>query len=356
MDTIASQASTFFRRAGSKFLDIKSRLRGKAFVCQSLQGAGHPGVCVNSDMMLSCGCRDTDGTGRIADLRETTFEDAFFGRQAESFRRKLAEGKTPTPNCYRCSHLRPVSKREAQRSLEEVNRPFSVMIENTSACNLQCISCRRDTLRSLRKRRMMPLEDVAKLAEEMGSMGVEKISYHHLGEPFLSKRLADELTTIRSHIPDVHIQVSTNGMLVDNDTRRDAALLFDHIQFSLDGIDTCMADRYQRGIDFDKVFENMKQLVAYRDARNLRHPIIVWKYLVFRWNERRPYRLKAIELAREAGVDELWFEPTVSPFYGVPWRTYCGFYRDLGTKDGGLRYVPFRESRATAADLTDHVW
>ena len=52
--------------------------------------------------------------------------------------------------------------------------------------------------------------------------------------------------------------------------------------------------------------------------------------------------LEAIELAREAKVDELWFEPTVSPFYGIPWRTMLGANRELGEKDGGMRYVSFR--------------
>ena len=72
-DTVATRVSALFRKIGSVMLNTKARLRGQAFVCGALQGNGHPGVCVNSDLMLSCGYRDTDGTGQIGDLREAAF-------------------------------------------------------------------------------------------------------------------------------------------------------------------------------------------------------------------------------------------------------------------------------------------
>ena len=348
MENLAVKASSLFRKIGATLLTAKARLRGRGFVCDSFQGTASIGVCINSDLMLSCGCRDLDGSGHVGNLREQSFEDVFLGPTAQSFREQLVVGRIPTPNCTRCMHLRMVPKHEAQRLLDHVAMPVSVMLENTSACNLRCVSCRRDTVKRLRKRRTMSLDDVRKVAGDLRRIGVEKITFHHLGEPFLSKRLLEELTVIRECNPDVRLQVSTNGMLVDTDRKREAALLFDHIQFSLDGIDQDMAARYQRGLDFDTVFRNLKNLVAYRDAGNHPRPRIVWKYLLFRWNERRKYRLNAIELAREAGVDELWFEKTVSPFYGLPWRSFLGFNRDLGVDRGFARHVIFREEATPA--------
>lgn len=189
---------------------------------------------------------------------------------------------------------------------------------------------------------MMSLSDIKRLAKEIREIGVTDISYHHLGEPFISKNLEEELKIIRDHNPTVRIQVSSNGMLISTDKQRRAAMLFDHIQISLDGINQEMVDRYQQGLRFETVYENMKQLVAYRNAQGFNRPVICWKYLLFRWTEQRKYQLKAIELARQANVDELWFEPTVSPVQGIPWRTMLGANRDLGVKDGGMRYVPFR--------------
>jgi radical SAM family protein len=343
MENLAAKTSSLLRKIGATLLTAKARLRGQGFVCDSVQGTASIGVCINSDLTLSCGCRDYDGSGHVGDLRECSLEDAFLGPTARSFREQLADGRLPTSNCTRCMHLRMISKHDAQRLLHHVTMPVSVLLENTSACNLRCVSCRRDTVKRLRKRRTMSLDDVRKVAEDLQRIGVEEITFHNLGEPFLSKRLLEELTIIRECNPGVRLQVSTNGMFVDTDRKREAALLFDHIQFSLDGIDQDMVARYQRGLDFDKVFRNLKNLVAYRDAGNHSRPRIVWKYLLFRWNERRKYRLSAIDMAREAGVDELWFEKTVSPFYGLPWRSYLGFNRDLGVDRGFARHVIFRE-------------
>jgi hypothetical protein len=125
---------------------------------------------------------------------------------------------------------------------------------------------------------------------------------------------------------------STNGMMIDSDEKREAALLVDRMQISLDGIDQAMAARYQRGIDFAHAYRNMKSLVDYRDTRGLARPQIIWKYLLFWWNDHRQHLQTALELGRQAGVDEMLFEKTVSPYYGISWRYYLGLLDNLGEK------------------------
>jgi hypothetical protein len=132
-------------------------------------------------------------------------------------------------------------------------------------------------------------------------------------------------------------------------------MLLDHLQISLDGDSQMTAARYQRGINFDKVYENMNALVAQRNAAGRRLPVICWKYLLFRWNEKREHLLKAVELAEAAGVDEIWFERTVSPLHGVPWRTFFGANRDIGVRDGNVRYVAFGPPAGTSEDCDDEL-
>ena len=76
----------------------------------------------------------------------------------------------------------------------------------------------------------------------------------------------------------------------------------------------------------------MQSLVEYRDARGLSRPIIIWKYLLFGWNDRKDYLRKAIEMGRAAGVDQMAFEKTFSPFYALPLRYYLGLLDDMGKK------------------------
>jgi len=348
MDTLAARASALFRRMKAGWLTAKARLSGRAFVCDALSGTSQINVCINSDLTVSCSCRDFDGSGRVADLNEDRLEDAFHGPTAAEFRAQLAAGRLPVTACARCWDLRMVSRDEAQRRQHDVRLPSFIMVENTSACNLKCVSCPRSSIQNMRRRRSMSLHDVRTVAEELNRVGVKEVAYLNLGEPFLSKHLQDELEIIREWNPGITINTSTNGVLLSTDAQREAALLFDHIQVSLDGMDQQTASRYQRNTDFDRVYENMKQLVAYRDERGLQRPRIIWKYLLFRWNERRKQMLAAVDLARAANVDELWFERTVSPFYGLPWRSYLGFNRDIGEDDEGERRIIFREAAETA--------
>ncbi len=348
MENLAVKTSLLSRKIGATLLTAKAQWCRQGFICNSLQGRAEFGVCVNSDLTLSCGYRDLDGSGHVGDLHEHSFEEVFLGPTAQSFREQLAVGRVPTPNCTRCMHLRAVPKPEARQSLAQVAMPKAVMLENTSICNLHCLSCRRQTVKQVRKRRRMSLDDVRKVAEDLARIGVMEITFHHLGEPFSSGRVLDELTIIRDRNPNLWLVVSTNGMLVDTDQKRKAALLFDRIYFSLDGVDQNMAARYQRGLKFDRVLQNLKDLVAYRGERD--SPRIFWKYLLFHWNERRQYQVRAIELAREAGVDEIRFEKTVSPFYGLPWRSHLGFNRDLGVDFGGARHVILREEPALVVE------
>lgn len=351
MENLAVKTSSLSRKIGALLLTLKARCRRQGFVCNSLQGCTQFSVCVNSDLTLSCSYRDLDGSGHVGDLAGQSFEEAFLGPDAQSFREQLAAGRLPTPNCVRCRYLRAMPKPEARQMLAQVAMPKAVMLENTSLCNLHCLSCRRDTVKRMRKRRRMSLDDVRKVAADLAQIGVNEITFHHLGEPFMSGRVLDELTILRDHNPNLRLVVSTNGMLVDTDSKREAALLFDSIYFSLDGIDQEMAARYQRGIQFDRVLQNLTDLVAYRGDKS--SPRIVWKYLLFRWNERRKYQLRAIEMAREAGADEIRFEKTVSPFYGLPWRSHLGSNRDLGVDFGFARHVTLREEPAPAVEPSE---
>jgi hypothetical protein len=59
--------------------------------CKALAGESDYNICINSDMTVSCNCRDFDGTGHIGDLAEQTLEEVFAGSAPASFQRALYE-------------------------------------------------------------------------------------------------------------------------------------------------------------------------------------------------------------------------------------------------------------------------
>jgi hypothetical protein len=57
---------------------------------------------------------------------------------------------------------------------------------------------------------------------------------------------------------------------------------------------------------------------------------------------------RAIEMAREAGVDAISFWPTNNPFYGFSFRYRLGLLNSVGVKNWKGREVDFRAGRETA--------
>ena len=329
---------------------IRNRLRKQVYYCKALQGESNYNICINSDMTVSCNCRDYDGKGHIGDLADHNLQEIFDGPVAQGFRRALAAGRFPVPLCPRCSELASVAKRDADRYLTSYRVPHKgIMVENTSLCNLRCLSCDRDAVKSLRKRTRMSLADIEKVAKVVQDCAIEEVSFHNLGEPFLSDTVYEELALIRAYNPDVRIITSTNGTVLDQDVKKQAALLLDNITFSIDGPSQEVVTRYQVGADFERSYANMKELVSFRNARELSKPEIEWKYVVFAWNDSEADIEKAIALAKEARVDIISFWLGGGPGARVSRRfLYHPYFQRLGTPSWKGRVIDLRESRRQA--------
>jgi len=147
---------------------------------------------------------------------------------------------------------------------------------------------------------------------------------------------------LRAKNPDCWILVSTNGMLLNTDAKREAALNLSHILFSVHGISNAMLEKYMLHSSFDKAYAAMKDMVAYRNARGLKKPVLEWKYLLFNWNDHPKTIQRAIEMAKAAGLDIISFWPTHNPFYGMSWRYHLGRMNHLGVKCWKGREIDLR--------------
>jgi MoaA/NifB/PqqE/SkfB family radical SAM enzyme len=303
-------------------------------------------MTINSDLTVSCNCQDYDGSGHIGDLKNNSFEEIFFGETAQKFRDELARGKIPIPTCSRCE-LRQLKRGEAP---PKPRLPYrGMLLENTVICNVDCIGCAREGAANIRTKKMMPLDQLGQMADIAARLGMQRIFYLNLGEPFLSPGICSELPLLRSKNPGAYIRVSTNGVLLNTDAKREAALNLSDIQFSVHGISDEMCGKYMKNGSFEKAHDAMKQMVAYRDARGLKMPILEWKYLLFNWNDSPKTIQHAIEMAKEIGVDLISFWPTGNPFYGISWRYRLGVFNDVGRPSWKGREVILRPENAAAA-------
>jgi MoaA/NifB/PqqE/SkfB family radical SAM enzyme len=214
---------------------------------------------------------------------------------------------------------------------------------------VDCIGCAREGAANVRVGRTMPLAELGQMADLAARLGLQRIFYLNLGEPFLSPTICQELPLLRSKNPDAYIRVSTNGILLNTDAKREAALNLSDIQFSVHGISDAMCEKYMMRGSFEKAFNAMKTMVAYRDARGLQKPILEWKYLLFNWNDHPETIRRAIEMAKEIGVDIISFWPTHNPFYGLSWRYHLGMMNHIGVKSWKGRELILRLDIAAAA-------
>ena len=328
----------------SRWLELRTRVTGRKYYCEALAGESEYAITINSDLTVSCSCQDYDGSGHLGDLRKNSFEEIFYGPVAEKFRAELARGKIPIPTCSRCN-LRQLPAKDAVPPKPRL--PYrGMLLENTVICNVDCIGCAREGAANIRTKKTMPLEELSQMADLAARLGMERIFYLNLGEPFLSPTICQELPLLRAKNPDAYIRVSTNGILLHTDAKREAALKLTDIQFSVHGISDAMCEKYMLRSSFEKAFDAMKNMAAYRDARGLHEPILEWKYLLFNWNDHPKTIQRAIELAKAARVDIISFWPTRNPIYGMSWRYHLGLMNQLGVKSWKGREVVLRPENA----------
>lgn len=301
----------------------RAEAAGQAFHCRALAGESDYNICINSDLSVSCNCQDFSGQGRLGDLNTETLEAIFSGPTAGRFRSMLAQRSLPTATCAHCSDLVLVQRDDAQERAERYRVPYKgIMVENTVHCNLRCPVCSRQELLKLRGGRpSLSLAEVEQVALTLQRHGIRNLMYFNLGEPLLPPDIHEQLRVIRRHNPEIRIVTSTNGQLLGEPGRLEAALMMDYLYISLDGTDDATVGKYQVGGSFQRAYRNMAALVEERNRQGLRAPLVEWKYVVFRWNDRPDQLARARELARQAGVDVL------------------GLYRgDIRLRDRSLRW------------------
>lgn len=344
------KVSDVVRRIFKTKLEVVARLRGERFYCSALTGISEYNITVGCDGMLSCNCQDYDGSGRLGDLNEQSFKEAFFGPKAQHLRDELAKGKLPILTCAHCQDLKRIKKSRLSEIKPQL--PYrGMLLENTVRCNIDCIGCDRLQAAGIRRTKQMEMDKLEKMADMVRDLGMQQLFYLNLGEPFLSPTIGKEMPMLREKNPDCRIVISTNAIILNTDAKREAAMYASHIYFSIAGTDEAMLKKYEHGGNFQKAYENLKAIAAYRNARGLKRPLLEWKYLLFNWNDRRWMIEKAIQMAKDAGMDAISFWPTNNPFYGWSYRYRLGMLNDIGVKTWKGREVDLRAVKDPPLDF-----
>jgi pyruvate-formate lyase-activating enzyme len=179
--------------------------------------------------------------------------------------------------------------------------PFVLHFELTNICNLQCPYCYTGRGVYETEKGYLAFKNFTRVVDEIS----DKLILARLdgyGESFLHP---DVFAMIRYlHNRNVVTSLSTNfntleprnmGELIDSG--------LDYLIIALDGADKATYEQHRVGGSFDKIMENIKAVVAKRQAMGSRTPYLEIQFLLLEGTATQLDRMK--ELAASLGVDRL---------------------------------------------------
>lgn len=207
--------------------------------------------------------------------------------------------KAPSTDPLRDPSLRgPGLKRTLQEAFGGRRRLLDVaQVEVTSACPGGCVYCPHTTMKTQWKARHMAPETFARLWPLL--LETTRVHLQGWGEPFLHPRFLDMAALVRR--ADCLVSTTTCGLFMDEAF---AARLVDSgidiVAFSLTGASPASNNEARKGVDFDRVIDNIRILQKVRQAKLGVHLELHFAYLMLASQVEEVRRLP--ELMQDLGM------------------------------------------------------
>lgn len=196
------------------------------------------------------------------------------------------------------------------RTVEVKGRPYLLILDPCNYCNLRCPLCPTGIGELGREQSMLSFENFKKYFEPHIPYLFE-LYLHNWGESLINKEIYKMISYAKAN--NVGTNLSSNFVIVtseDIDNLLDSGL--EYLVISLDGATPETYSQYRIRGDFDRVVENVGELIRRRNALGLKLPVVEWQYIVMKQNE---HQIPEAEiLAKKLGVDLLRFIPVGMPY------------------------------------------
>ena len=151
--------------------------------------------------------------------------------------------------------------------------PETVRVETTNACNARCVICPHKSM----ERAVQRMDDrlYERIVDECAEGGCREMHLHNFGEPLLDRHLEDRIRHAKQRgVP--RVKIFSNGSLLSEDRARGLIRAgLDEIKISIDGASKEEFERIRYPLKFDRVIENIRTLVAVRNAEQAKLSIQV---------------------------------------------------------------------------------
>jgi MoaA/NifB/PqqE/SkfB family radical SAM enzyme len=163
--------------------------------------------------------------------------------------------------------------------------PFILTLDPSSACQLRCLFCPTGSQKgAFRNMNLMSLGLFQKIIDEVGPY-VFRLDMYNWGEPLLNKHFVDMVRYAKQRRIWVSTSINLSIQLSDQQIEDLLRSGLDKMIVSLDGVSEEKYEKYRIGGNFNLVMSNMRRLAQKKRELGLERPIIVWQFLVFRYNE-----------------------------------------------------------------------
>ena len=161
--------------------------------------------------------------------------------------------------------------------------PYHLTIDSGNICNLNCMLCPTGQNKRGRPKGFMSFKNFKKIIDEIGSF-IIKIDLYNWGEPFLNKDIFRMISYARKR--HILVNISSN-MNYFNESMAEKLVQSgcNKLIVSLDGASQESCSKYQVGTNFDEVLKNMKLVRQKKLKFHRKTPIVIWRFLVNRYNE-----------------------------------------------------------------------
>ncbi len=210
-------------------------------------------------------------------------------------------------------HLDSVEARAAMVSNCRLPRHYYIDIGN--CCNLRCPFCVTGTLQNATPSGFMSLENFGVILDKIAGHA-QLISLYNWGEPLLNKQLFEIIKLAADRGIRVHIDTNlSTSDFSDVDAGRFVDSGLHSLFASIGGVTQQVYETYRVRGKVNRVFENIRKIVAAKTRLQSEHPILGWQYHVCSFNEHEMgiAREKAAELGirivfkRLSSPDPAWW-------------------------------------------------
>jgi MoaA/NifB/PqqE/SkfB family radical SAM enzyme len=183
-----------------------------------------------------------------------------------------------------------------------LGRPFMLMLEPSSLCNLHCPLCAVGAGRLTRPQGHMPLKQFIRILDEMGPHLLH-LTLWNQGEPFLNPHLVEMIRYAKAR--KMTVLTSTNGHYLDRHGMAESLVRsgLDDLIVSLDGVSSQTYRGYRKGGDLHRVLRGIRTLVQAKKRLRSSRPFVELQFLIMKHNQHEIEPFRA--LAKTLGVDRI---------------------------------------------------